>query len=127
MSISGARPTQTIFMIDGMVLTNGFGFAPGSAAGTQAGVDALREFQVLTNSFSAEYGRAAGGIINAVSRSGSNSWHGSIFEFHRNSALDAKNYFDKPDAPIPAFIRNQFGATFGGRIRERQNFLFRCL
>src|SRR5262249_34944472 len=86
MSISGARPTQTIFMIDGMVLTNGFGFAPGSAAGTQAGVDALREFQVLTNSFSAEYGRAAGGIINAVSRSGSNDWHGSAFEFLRNSA-----------------------------------------
>jgi len=124
MSISGARPTQTIYMIDGMVLTNGFGFAPGSAAGIQAGVDALREFQVLTNSFSAEYGRAAGGIINAVSRSGSNNWHGSLFEFHRNSPLDAKNYFDNPNTPIPGFIRNQFGATFGGPIKKDKTFFF---
>jgi hypothetical protein len=124
MSISGARPTQTIYMIDGMVLTNGFGFSPGSAAGIQAGVDALREFQVLTNSFSAEYGRAAGGIINAVSRSGSNDWHGSLFEFHRNSALDAKNYFDRKDAPIPAFIRNQFGATVGGPVTRDKTFFF---
>lgn len=124
MSISGARPTQTIYMIDGMVLTNGFGFSPGSASGIQAGVDALREFQVLTNSFSAEYGRAAGGIINAVSRSGGNDWHGSLFEFHRNSALDAKNYFDKKDAPIPGFIRNQFGATLGGPVTRDKTFFF---
>jgi hypothetical protein len=85
------------------------------AGGVLLGVDAVLEFQVLTNAYSAEFGRSAGGVINAVTRSGENQFHGSAFEFLRNSALDARNFFDPANKPIPPFKRNQFGATFGGR------------
>ena len=97
---------------------------PGSSAGVLLGVEAVQEFQVLTNSYSAEFGRSAGGVINAVTRSGANVTHGSGFEFHRNSALDAKNYFDPKDQPIPAFYRNQFGGVVGAPIVKDRTFYF---
>src|SRR6266566_4928403 len=83
-----------------------------------------RSFQELTNSYSAEFGRSSGGIINAITRSGTNKLHGNLFEYLRNSALDAKNYFDPATNRIPPFKRNQFGGTLGGPIRQDKTFFF---
>ena len=123
-SINGARPEQNNFLLDGTDINNVYNKTPGSVAGVLLGVDAVLEFQVLTNAYSAEFGRSAGGVINAVTRSGANVVHGSAFEFHRNSALDARNYFDPKDKPIPDFHRNQFGATIGGPLRRDRTFYF---
>lgn len=124
-SIAGARPSATNFSLDGTDINDqDFGFAPSSAAGVALGIEAIREFVVITNNYSAEFGRSSGGIINLVTRSGTNSLHGSLFEFHRNSALDAKNFFDDPARPIPPFKRNQFGASAGGPLRRDKAFFF---
>ncbi|MEW6730018.1 MAG: TonB-dependent receptor [Acidobacteriota bacterium] len=123
-SINGARPEQNNFLLDGTDINNIYNKTPGSVAGVLLGVEAVLEFRVLTNAYSAEYGRASGGIVNAVTRSGTNNLHGSIFYFHRNSVLDAKNYFDKPQQPIPPFKRNQFGGVVGGPIRKDKTFFF---
>jgi outer membrane receptor protein involved in Fe transport len=123
-SINGARPEQNNFLLDGTDINNVYNKTPGSVAGVLLGVDAVLEFQVLSNAYSAEFGRSAGGVINAVTRSGTNTIHGSAFEFHRNSALDAKNYFDPKDKPIPPFTRNQFGATSGGPMIRDRTFFF---
>ncbi len=123
-SINGARPEQNNFLLDGTDINNVYNKTPGSVAGVLLGVEAVLEFQVLTNAYSAEFGRSAGGVINAVTRSGANVVHGSLFEFHRNSALDAKNYFDPKDKPIPNFTRNQFGATLGGPLLRDRTFYF---
>jgi outer membrane receptor protein involved in Fe transport len=123
-SINGARPEQNSFLLDGTDINNVYNKTPGSVAGVLLGVDAVLEFQVLTNAYSAEFGKAAGGVINAVTRSGTNQFHGSAFAFRRDSALDAKNYFDPKDKPIPPFTRNQFGATVGGPLRTDRTFFF---
>jgi outer membrane receptor protein involved in Fe transport len=123
-SINGARPEHNNFLLDGTDINNVYNKTPGSAAGVLLGVDAVREFQVLTNAYSAEFGRSAGGVINAVTRSGTNDFHGSAFEFHRNSALDARNFFDPPGQPKPEFTRHQFGAVLGGPIRKDKTFFF---
>jgi len=123
-SINGARPEQNNFLLDGTDINNVYNKTPGSSAGVLLGVDAVLEFQVLTNSYSAEFGRSAGGVINAVTRSGANDIHGSAFEFLRNSALDAKDFFDDRTKPIPPFKRNQFGATLGGPIEQDKTFYF---
>src|SRR5580765_3665802 len=95
-SVAGARPNQISYQVDGAdVNTQGNG-APGSAAGGMLGVDAVREFQVLVNNYSAEYGRSSGGIVVAVTRSGTNNLSGSVFEFGRNSTFDSRTYFDDP-------------------------------
>src|SRR5262249_17318847 len=108
----------------GTDINNVYNKTPGSVAGVLLGVEAVLEFQVLTNAYSAEFGRASGGVINAVTRSGTNSLHGSLFEFVRNSHFDAKNFFDPGSAPIPAFKRNQFGGVLGGPIRKDKTFFF---
>jgi len=123
-SINGARPEHNNFLLDGTDINNVYNKTPGSAAGVLLGVDAVLEFQVLTNAYSAEFGRSAGGVINAVTRSGTNAVHGSFFEFHRNSALDARNFFDPPGKPKPDFYRNQFGASGGGPISRDRTFFF---
>jgi len=123
-SINGARPEQNSFLLDGTDINNVYNKTPGSSAGVLLGVEAVLEFQVLTNAYSAEFGRSAGGVINAVTRSGANAIHGSGFEFHRNSALDAKNYFDPTDKPIPDFYRNQFGGVVGGPSVKDRTFYF---
>jgi hypothetical protein len=89
----------------------------------QPSVDAIQEFKVQTNSFGADIGRG-GAVVNVVLKSGSNSFHGSFFEFLRNSALDAKNYFDDPTQPIPPYKQNQFGGTFGGPLIRNKTFFF---
>src|SRR3989441_5917499 len=126
-SINGARPEQNSFLLDGTDINNVYNKTPGSSAGVLLGVEAVLEFQVLTNAYSAEFGRSAGGVINAVTRSGTNAVHGSGFEFYRNSALDAKNYFDPQDKPIPDFYRHQFGAVFGGPIARDRTFYFAAI
>ena len=122
MTVSGARPQQNNYRLDGLNINDYSNSAPGSSLGTDLGVDAIQEFSVITSNAPADYGRTSGGVINAVTRSGTNSFHGSAFEFLRNSALDARNYFDP--ATIPPFRRNQFGATAGGAIRRDHTFFF---
>lgn len=122
LSVAGARTDANSFRIDGTDLMDTRNQNPGSAAGVQLGVDTIREFQVVTTNGKAEYGRNAGAIVNAVSRSGTNEWHGSAFEFVRNNRMDARQFEDPGDAP--PFKRNQFGATFGGPIRQDQTFFF---
>src|SRR5437762_11908178 len=123
-TIDGARPEQNSFLLDGSDINNVYNKTPGSVGGVLLGVEAVLEFQVLTNAYSAEFGRSAGGVINAVTRSGTNAFHGSMFEFHRSSALDAKNFFDRASDPIPPFKRNQFGGVIGGPIRKDKTFFF---
>jgi outer membrane receptor protein involved in Fe transport len=123
-SINGARPEQNSFLLDGTDINNVYNKTPGSVAGVLLGVDAVLEFQVLTNAYSAEFGKAAGGVVNAVTRAGTNQLHGSAFAFRRDSSMDAKNYFDPKDAPIPPFSRNQFGGTVGGPLRVDRTFFF---
>ena len=123
-SMNGTRPEQSSFLLDGTDINDVYNKTPGSVGGVLLGVEAVLEFQVLTNSYSAEFGRSAGGVVNAVTRSGTNSYHGSLFEFLRNSDLDAKNFFDPATKPIPPFKRNQFGGVLGGPIRKDQTFFF---
>src|SRR6185369_4811601 len=92
--ISGGRHTDNAFRIDGISVNDYANGGPGSALRVNMGVDAIREFSVLTNSYSAEYGRGAGGVVNAITKSGTNQIHGGAYYFHRNSALDARNFFD---------------------------------
>src|SRR6266446_3894732 len=123
-SMNGTRPEQSSFLLDGTDINNVYNKTPGSVGGVLLGVEAVLEFQVLTNSYSSEFGRSAGGVVNAVTRSGTNQLHGSLFEFLRNSHLDAKNFFDPATQPIPPFKRNQFGAVVGGPIRKDHTFFF---
>jgi outer membrane receptor protein involved in Fe transport len=122
LSISGTMPQQNNYRLDGVSIVDFAGGAPGSVLGLALGVDAIAEFSVLTSNSSAEYGRTSGGVVNAVTRSGTNQFHGDAYEFLRNSALDARNFFDGP--MIPAFKRNQFGASLGGPIQKSKTFFF---
>ena len=122
LSIAGSRPNENAFLLDGTDVTDYRGGTPGSVAGQSLGTEAIREFRVLTNNYSAEYGRASGGVVTTVSRSGTNAFHGSLFEFHRNDNLDARNFFDPADQP--EFKRNQFGFAVGGPIIQNQTFFF---
>lgn len=121
LSISGARPDQNSYRLDGISINDYANAAPGSVLGTNLGVDAVEQFSVLGSNYPAEYGRTSGGVINAVTRSGTNAFHGSVYEFLRNSALDARNFFD---GKIPPFKRNQFGASGGGPIQKGRTFFF---
>jgi len=122
MTIDGARPQQNSYRLDGININDYAGGGPGSVVGGTLGVDAIQEFSVLTSNYLAEYGRTSGGVVNAVSRSGTNQFHGNAYEFLRNSALDARNYFDS--AAIPEFRRNQFGGSLGGPIKKDRTFFF---
>ncbi len=121
MTFHGARPDYNNFMMDGTSI-NGNTSSIGGASDSALGVDTIREFQVLTSNYSAEFGRSAGGIINIVTKSGTNEWHGSAFEFLRNSAIDSRNFFDPASAP--PFKRNQFGFTLGGPAKKDRTFVF---
>ncbi len=121
-SVTGSRPYANSFMLDGTDINDHANATPGGAAGTNLGVDGIREFQIITNQSSAEYGRSTGGVISAVTRSGTNNLHGSAFEFIRNSALDSPGYFDR--GVVPPFRRNQFGGALGGPIQKDKTFFF---
>jgi hypothetical protein len=125
LTISGARPQQNNYRLDGVSLNDYANGAPGSVLGGNLGVDAIQEFSVLTSNYSAEYGKTSGGVVNAVTRSGTNSFHGSAYEFLRNSALDAANFFENAGGiPKSPFKRNQFGGAIGGPIVKAKTFFF---
>jgi hypothetical protein len=123
-SVSGNRPQQNLFLLNGVEYTGAAenNMQPGGASGELLGVDAVREFNVQRDNYSAEFGKRPGAQVIIVTQSGSNQWHGSAFEFLRNNALDAKNFFDQGSAP--RFQRNQFGASIGGPIKSDKTFLF---
>jgi hypothetical protein len=121
-SISGSRPDQNSYRLDGISINDYANGAPGSVLGDNLGIDAVEQVSVLGSNYPADYGRTSGGVINVVTRSGKNSFHGSLYEFLRNSALDARNFFDGP--VIPAFKRNQFGGSAGAPIKKDRTFIF---
>lgn len=122
-NVNGMGFRSNSYLIDGANMRGYAGTATVSAAETTLGVETIQEFRVVTNAYGADYGRAMGGIISLVTKSGSNSVRGSVFEFFRDSALDAKNYFDQGEKP-PPFQRNQFGGSFGGPIKRNRLFFF---
>jgi hypothetical protein len=125
LSISGGRPQQNNYLLDGVNINNYTNAGPGSLLGGNLGTDAVGEFTVLTTNYSAEYGRTSGGVISAITKSGTNQFHGSAYEFLRNASLDAANFIDNSNgAAKPPFRRNQFGASAGGSIRKDKTFYF---
>ena len=124
-SINGMRPSWTNVLIDGMDANDPvFGYSPAGASGLFLGLNGLTEVRVLTQTFDAEYGTNGGGVIEAVTKSGSNQVHGSLWELHRDASLEARNYLDLSSRPIPAFVRNQFGASIGGPLAHDRTFFF---
>ncbi|MCS6805240.1 MAG: TonB-dependent receptor [Acidobacteriota bacterium] len=121
LSVNGGRLDFNTYYLDGTETVDAFGYSPGGLSGGFLGVDALREFEVLTSNYSAEFGQGGGAIINAVTKSGGNDLHGTAFIFHRNSALDARNFFNAQKLP---FKRNQFGGSLGGPIVKDRTFFF---
>ncbi|MBS1867887.1 MAG: carboxypeptidase regulatory-like domain-containing protein, partial [Acidobacteria bacterium] len=123
-AVSGNRPQQNLFLLNGVEYTGAAenNMQPGGTSGMLLGVDAVREFNVLRDSYGAEFGKRPGGQVLIVTQSGTNQLHGALFEFLRNNALDAPNFFDQGDAP--PFQRNQFGASLGGPIRKGKTFAF---
>ena len=123
-AISGRRPQDNLFLLNGIEYTGAslINVTPGGTSGQLLGVDAVREFNVVSDTYSASYGKHQGAQISIVTASGTNKLHGSVYEFIRNSALDARNYFDQ--AKIPAFQRNNFGGSLGGPVRKDKLLLF---
>jgi hypothetical protein len=127
-SVAGSRAYANTFLLDGTVINDHANGTPGGAAGTNLGVDGVQEFKINTSVSPAEYGRASGGTIAAVTRTGTNSLHGSAFEFIRNNVLDSNGYFDEKShggtGTIAPFRRNQFGGALGGPIKKDKTFFF---
>ncbi len=122
LTISGTRPQVNNYRLDGISIVDYSGGSPGSVLGITMGVDAIGEFSVLTSNYSAEYGRTSGGVINAITRSGNNQFHGDAYWFIRDEGFDARSYFDAKN--LPPFHRNQFGASDGGPIFKGKTFFF---
>ena len=123
-SISGRRPQDNLFLLNGIEYTGAslINVTPGGTSGQLLGVEAVREFNVVSDTYGANSGKRTGAQVSIVTASGTNALHGSVYEFFRNSALDARNYFDQ--AQIPPFGRNDFGAALGGPIRRDKLFAF---
>ena len=123
-AVDGNRPQQNLFLLNGVEFTGAAenNMQPGGTSGMLLGVDAVREFNVQRDSYSAEFGKHPGAQVLIATRSGSNQWHGTAFEFLRNNDLDAPNFFDQGSAP--PFQRNQFGASLGGPLQTDKTFLF---
>src|SRR5882724_817243 len=124
-SVAGKRPETNRFLMNGVdyIGSNSTGqfITPSGSSGQLLGVEAVREYNVLQHSYGAEYGKRAGGQVTVVSSSGTNQWHGDLFEYIRNSALDARNFFEDAKGP---FKRNQFGGALGGPLKKDKAFLF---
>ena len=121
-SVNGSHPNQNNYIMDGLVINDSRVQTPSSSAGVLLGTDTIREFRLLTSNYSAEFGQVSGGIMTAVTKSGTNSLHGSAFEYLRNSALDARSFFDI--GGVKPFKRNQFGFTLGGPLKKDHTFFF---
>lgn len=124
LTVAGHRPQENNYRIDGVSINDYTNGSPGSVGGANLGADAIAEFSVLQSNYSADYGRTSGGVINGITRSGSNEFHGSAYEFARNGAMDARNYFNPAPAAKPDFSRHQFGASAGGPIIRKKTFIF---
>ena len=122
LTVNGHSPYENSYRLDGVNENDYSNGAPGSPLGVNLGVDAIQEFSVITSAYTAEYGRTSGGIVNAITRSGTNKVHGSAYIFDRDSIFDARNYFDP--AAIPTLHREQFGGSLGGPIRKDKTFAF---
>src|SRR5205823_2333923 len=118
-SAAAGRGYTNSFLLDGTDINDHANGTPGNAGFRNPGIESVREFAVLTEGYKAEYGRASGGIVAAVTRSGTNQFHGSAYEFHSNSAINARNFFDLRTLP---YRGNRFGASLGGPIRRDQTF-----
>jgi carboxypeptidase family protein/TonB-dependent receptor-like protein len=127
-NVNGSRAYANTFLLDGTDIADHANGTPGGAAGTNLGVDGVQEFKINTSVSPAEYGRSSGGVISAVTRSGTNSLHGSAFEFIRNNAFDSLAYTDQTshsgNGTIAPYRRNQFGGSLGGPIRKDKTFFF---
>jgi hypothetical protein len=123
-AVSGRRPQENLFLLNGVEYTGAseINNTPGGTSGQLLGVDAVREFQVVTDAYGAEYGKRPGAQVNIVTASGTNALHGTLYEFLRNSDFDARNFFDQ--GAIPHFSRNDFGGALGGPIRRDKTFFF---
>jgi hypothetical protein len=123
-SVSGRRPQENLFLLDGIEYTGAaeINMQPGGTSGELLGVDAIREFNVLSDNYGAQYGKRPGAQVVVETEAGTNSIHGSLYEFFRNSAFDARNFFDR--SSVPNFGRNQLGASLGGPIKKNKTFLF---
>src|SRR5215813_145787 len=123
-SSSGHRPQENLYLLNGVEFTSAseINNTPGGVSGQLLGVDAVREFSVVRDAYGAEYGKRPGAQVSIVTVSGTNQLHGNVYEFVRNSALDARNFFDQ--GSIPEFQRNVFGGSLGGPIRRDKTFVF---
>src|SRR3984957_15549524 len=123
LTIGGNRPQQNSYRLDGVNVNDYANGGPGSVSGVTLGVDAVQEFNVIPSDAPAEYGRMSGGVVNSITRQGTSSFHGSVYDFIRNSVFDSRSYFD-PLSGEPSFRRNQFAATIGGPIIKEKTFFF---
>src|SRR5437867_3370294 len=127
-SSNGAPLRSNNYLLDGALMTNLTQGTSAAQDGSTLGIEGIREYRVITNSFSAEYGMTMGSQVVMVTKGGTNTLHGSLFEYFRNSALDARNFFDYKTAAsnrrLPAFTRNQFGGSVGGPIKKDKTFFF---
>jgi outer membrane receptor protein involved in Fe transport len=123
LTIGGNRPQQNSYRLDGININDYANGGPGSVSGATLGVDAVQEFNVIASDAPAQYGRMSGGVINSITRQGTNQFHGSAYDFIRNSVFDSRSFFD-PVGGEPSFRRNQFGGTIGGPIIPNKTFFF---
>src|ERR1700730_8657382 len=121
LSDGGHRPNENTYRVNGMVINDYTNAAPGGATGVNLGVDAIDQFSVLTSSYTSEYGRTSGAVIDAITRSGTNKFHGTGYFFDRDKIFDARNYFEPTRSP---FRRIQFGGAVGGPIYKNRTFFF---
>ena len=123
-AVSGHRPQENLFLLNGVEYTSAseINNTPGGTSGQLLGVDAVREFEVVKDTYGAEYGKRPGAQMSIVTASGTNQLHGTVYEFARNSALDARNFFDQ--GSIPDFQRNVFGGSLGGPVKKDKTFIF---
>jgi hypothetical protein len=121
---AGHRPTENNFVVDGISVNDPSNSGPGSVLGVNLGADAIQEFSVVTTNYSADYGRTSGAYINAITKSGTNAFHGDAYGFFRNAALDAQPFFTLAGSTQPPFSRKQFGASAGYKIQKDKTFIF---
>lgn len=123
-AVSGRRPQENLFLLNGIEYTGAseINVTPGGASGQLLGVEAVREFNVVSDTYGADFGKRPGAQVSIITASGTNALHGALYEFLRNSDLDARNFFDQ--GAIPKFERNEYGAALGGPLRKNKTFLF---
>jgi hypothetical protein len=121
-SVSGARPSSNVFVLDGTEIQTAYGILPAGVGGATLGLEAVQEFKIQTNNYSAQYGRSVGGTVVAATRSGTNQFRGTGYWYHRNEGFDSRNFFDRGEKPD--FVRHQLGSGLGGPIIRNRTFFF---